>query len=1284
MSAQKWTNEQLEAITARDSNLLVSAAAGAGKTAVLVERLIKIITDQESPVDVDKLLVVTFTKAAAAEMRERTGQAIARELTKNPGSKHLHRQSTLLNRASITTLHSFCLDITRNFFYLLDLDPAFRIADDTEGALLRAEVLDQLFEEKYAAEDKEFLALVDAYGGDRDDAYLKDIVFNLYEFSTSNPWPADWLSGVAGLYKSEPGVMLDNHPWGQAVLSWAADELESYLIKLNRVLALANSPGGPQTYHDTIVDDIAVVEELLRGVKSSWKAGYEAFQEMAYSKLKACRSKDVDERLKERVKKIRDEAKKGVEGLKSQIFYRPQEELLDDLAKMSGLIEKLVSLVLEFRESYQAAKVEKGIVDFSDLEHFCLKVLLDPASTPDNIIPSSVALELRTYYHEVIVDEYQDTNLVQETILSLISRQGEDKPNLFMVGDVKQSIYRFRLADSDIFEGKYRDFQKGGSNRVIDLTRNFRSCKTVVDGVNFVFRQIMAGQVGRLVYDKQAELVCGTTYPQPTRGKSPEEEPVELHILEKKAALEEGGLIINDKTETADGDENSEEESLDAVQREARLIAWRIQQLFEPEQAGETAAQVFDKALGAYRPIQYRDIVILMRATRGSDSIYIEELRKAGIPAYAELGTGYFDATEVETVMSLLRVIDNPRQDIPLAAVLRSPIGGFSAEELAEIRLLSEKGDFYEALVKAGEPGKSDLAETKADEQELLEVEKQAQSETDELGSLSADGQVQAKIQLFLTRLDKWRTMARQGSLADLIWHLYEQTGFYAYTGGMPGGSQRQANLRALYDRALQFEATSFRGLFRFLRFIDKFRESGQDLGTARAIGEQEDVVRIMSIHKSKGLEFPVVFVTGLGRKFNTSDLRRKALLHKELGLGLPVVDTKLRLTYPSLAQLAIKRRLYTELLEEEMRILYVALTRAREKLILVGSVRELPKAVEKWCQNINHDRWALPLADVAAASCFLDWLGPVVARHTHGEPLRNGVGIAESPHRVTGSDSSLWQVHWHEILPELQTVTPEAANEELWNLVRNLEPVPLTAGLREVIDPGLSWQYSYSGIVTKAAKAAVSEVKRKFADFRQDDEALPLYSKAIYDRPAFLRKKKGLSPSEIGTATHIVMQHLDFNHTMSSADVKLQVEALVSSEILTPQQGEAVDLEAVRGFVSSPLGQRVLSAQKVRREIPFTLSLPASKVYEDVDPASKEMVVVQGVIDLLIEEADGLVLIDYKTNRVASVEALDDIAAEYAGQMSLYKMAIEKSLRKTVKEKFLYLFSVGKELKLT
>ncbi|PKM42659.1 MAG: helicase-exonuclease AddAB subunit AddA [Firmicutes bacterium HGW-Firmicutes-8] len=1279
MSNPNWTEEQLDAVTARNCSLLVAAAAGTGKTAVLVERIIRRITDSQDPVDIDKLLVVTFTKAAAAEMRERVNRAIVKELNKFPESRHLNRQLTLLNRASITTLHSFCLDIVKQYFYCLDLDPSFRVADDTEAALLRLETLEELFEEHYTSGLDDFLNLVDSYGGDRNDNNLQEMILTLYEFAVSNPWPEEWLNGMAQNYTCREEVPLSRTAWGRTLTRWLEIQLQGCRMKLERAAKLASSPDGPAVYLDNLGSDMSLVDDLLSANDIGWEELYNIISLAKFNKLKPCRDKFADDSLLKSVKKMRDEVKKTVNNIKSEFFFRPPEQLTADLNRVAPFVETLAQLVTEFRARYAKAKAARALVDFADLEHFCLQILTDKSSSSDMIVPSEIALGLRKQIVEVLVDEYQDINAVQESVLELVSRARPETPNLFMVGDVKQSIYRFRLAEPALFMEKYLSYsrERNAPDRGIDLTRNFRCRQEVVDAVNFIFRQLMTAGAGEISYDQKAELVCGAHYP-PTDSKIiTTAGPAELYLIEKKPhntnkGLTDNGLIDSSWTDDDTADDDSAD--LDAIQREARLTAGRIKEMVNGNsvQPGPEFF-VYDRQDANYRPVRYRDIVVLLRAARNTADTFLEEFRLAGIPAYADLGTGYFEAIEIETMMSLLKIIDNPRQDIPLAAVLRSPVVGLNAEQLAAVRLRDTLGQLYDAVQKSAR-----------------------------LGENGVDLQLQG----FLNRLEEWRTLAHQGPLAQLIWLLYNETRYYAYVGGMPAGAQRQANLRALHDRARQYEATSFRGLFRFLRFINHLRETGNDLGSARSLGENEDVVRVISIHKSKGLEFPVVIAAGLGKQFNTADFRKKALIHKELGVGLPVVDHDLCLSYPSIAQAAVKKRLQMESLAEEMRILYVALTRTKEKLILVGSVNNIKNAAARWCENVGVEGWPLPDPDLSAARCFLDWICPAVARHPDGAVLRNLSSCGISPVEPFSSDPSRWQVYFPEaswISPHFVAETPRKStsafrqNREapdpgmtgpeavLIESVRRLEQVNSAGKHKLSLNACLSWEYPFRKVAGKPVKASVTEVKRRFAGESGGDETYPLWTAgktSPLKRPVFLQQaSSSLSAAERGSALHLVMQHIDLTGGLNEAGIRAKLEAMVADEFLTKEQAGAVNLQWILKFFQSPLGLRIANAVDVKREIPFTMLVPAHKVYDDLDSSDREQLLIQGVIDCLFDEGDGYVIVDYKTD-TARLGQVEETIRKYGGQLNLYAAAIETILRLPVKEKYLYMFATGQEIK--
>jgi len=1246
----QWTVEQREAVTSRGGNLLVAAAAGAGKTTVLVERIIRRVTDPVQPVDVDRLLVVTFTNAAAAEMRDRIGRALAQELSQRPGSKHLHRQMALLGRACISTMHSFCLDLLRQHFYRLDLDPAFRIADETEASLIQTEALEELFEQRYTGGDNlPFTALVDSYGGKRDDTVLQELVLDAFRFARSTSAPEEWLEKLPENFHLPPAATLDQLPWSDALKKALEVELAGALSALDLALRLARRPDGPGIYLSNLEVDREMVSRLYRACSANapWADLHTLFNDTGFNKLKPCKKEDVDQRLAEQVKKLRDGTKKKIFGLRTEYFSRPPEELLADLRSVAPLVKELAGLVRDFGEAYRKAKAARGVVDFNDLEHYCLQVLEEQGS--QGPVPSQAALELQDRFVEVLVDEYQDTNAVQEAILQLVSRQGGGDSNLFMVGDVKQSIYRFRLTEPRLFLEKYMGYpsEKGGPERRLDLSRNFRSRRGVVDAVNFLFRQLMTPAVAEMAYDANAELVYGANYPTAPGELVGADETVEIHLIERNVPAEEPGEADGIASEEAEdgageGDEEVEEE-LDAVQKEARLIAARIQELVNGAPGGEPGLTIYDKESKTCRPLTYRDVVVLLRATAGYANSFMEEFRQMGVPAYAELATGYFEATEVETVLSLLKVIDNPRQDVPLAGVLRSPVVGLEAADLAKIRLISRRGDFYEAVVAA---------------------------------AISDQGVLSERLTDFLKKLECWRTATRQGTLADLIWDIYRETGYYDFVGGLPGGGQRQANLRSLHHRARQYEATAFRGLFLFLRFIERVRDGGRDLGAARALSEKENVVRIMSVHKSKGLEFPVVFVAGLGKKFNVKDLNKTVLFHKDLVLGPQLVDAEARITYPTVAKLALRQRLKREALAEEIRILYVALTRAREKLILVGSARNLPECARRWCGSVGMGDWALPDGELAGARTYLDWLIPAVARHKDGVEIRK-LGLCEDhPPEIVAADSSSWKVFFPE--SRARVGAGKETDTELFSKIRRMESLDPSGPLAEIIKTRLEWSYPAAGMLGRAAKASVTDLKRKFDLLAAGEEQWQRdFRPPIGGRPLFMQEERGLTAVEVGSALHLVMQHLDLKNALDTSAIREFVADMVVRELLTHEQAEAVPVEQITAFFAGPLGGRVLAGREVLRELPFTLAVPAGEIYPDLGESFTERVVVQGVVDCLVDEEDGYLLLDYKTDRIPRGQ-LEQAAGRYRGQLNLYAKAVESILGRKVKEKHLYLFNLG------
>jgi ATP-dependent helicase/nuclease subunit A len=1300
-----WTDDQWDAISIHGHDMLVAAAAGSGKTAVLVARIIRRISNEQEPVDVDRLLVATFTNAAAAEMRHRISEALEKALQQNPDSDHLRRQLALIGRASITTLHSFCLDVIRTHYQQVGLDPGFRIANETESDLMRQDIIEELFEEQYGAaeEDGDFWRLAEWFGGEKSDDALFRLVQRLYDESRSHPWPNKWLKDAAAMFERDEAAP---NPWLPGLLSSVKLELQGIVASLQEAIRLIGQPGGPQPYLSNLNEDLETIQYLQQVADYSWEHLYDSFQGASFGKLKPCKGDDYNKDLQEQVKELRNRAKDQLSDLAEELFARTPQQYDEELVVLAPVMKALVELIIEFGRRYQKEKRSKGLVDFSDLEHFCLQILSEENTESGELLPSLIAQGYRERYVEVLLDEYQDTNRVQETIVAFISRQ--QPGNRFMVGDVKQSIYRFRLAEPGLFLEKYKNYPTDYNvpGQRIDLAKNFRSRTSVVDGVNYIFKHLMGETVGEISYDDRAQLIYGADYyPAWSRGLNGSE-AIELLLLdrsEEKPDLDaEGTDRESASVDSASGssfDTFSEKEGADSgfdpaaearemetAQLEARLIAAQIRKL--TGQTGEGIFQVYDKTTGDKRNIVYRDIVILLRATQQWSPVLIEELRLQGIPAYAELNTGYFSAMEVETLLSLLQIIDNPFQDIPLASVLRSPIVQLSTEQLALIRIANRQDSFYEAVCAYASAG-SAADMSAADLMDQLQ-------QTDE----SYDRGLQSKLRGFLKQLNEWRQEAKQGALADLIWSIYRTTGFYDFIGGLPGGQQRQANLRALYDRARQYEATSFRGLFRFLRFVERMKDSGGDLGTARALGEQEDVVRIMTIHKSKGLEFPVVFAAGLSKRFNLRDLTDPFMVHKDLGFGPRFTDAAARISYPTLPWLAIRRKLRMEMIAEEMRVLYVALTRAREKLYLLATIKGADKLLQGWSRYLEHDSMLLPDDAVSKGRSYIDWIGPALMRHPDGAMLRTQAGAAQRLPACVSDDASKWLIHL--IRPESVAALTQAAasftvDEQRKQAVLHLEPVEEEGRYWEFqVTHKLSWNYPHTAASTTLSKTSVTELKRQSEHYRLlqresgelgfPEAAAQIDQPMIARRPRFMEQKK-MNAAERGTVFHAVMQHMPLTHEPSVGDVEDKLADMLQRELLTAEQMKLIDPQVIVAFFSSSVGQRLIRASEVYREVPFSYGLPALEASTDTDSDSLvgETILLQGMIDCLFVEEDGLVLVDFKTDRLTGDDeaSLEAVKERHRVQIELYAQAIETIWKRKVMGAYIFLFDGARVLEL-
>lgn len=1315
MTSIRWTGEQRKAIETRNGNLLVSAAAGSGKTAVLVERIIQMLLDRQNPVDLDRLLVVTFTDAAAGEMRHRVGAALAGALQEQPDSELLQRQLFLVPRANIGTLHSFCSEVIRSHFYLLKLDPGFRVMDENEAAMLRVEIIEAMLEECYeehrdAPPESPFLQLARTMAGRHgDDRELVQLILRLYEFAHSMPRPGAWLNSVAAMLEQSVARSWEEQAWVKDWRDMLRLEFENWRDDLEQALRLADGPGGPSGYTARLAEDAAGVCEVLQLLDGPFDGLKSALERLTnWSALPRARKGESQEEIKKKVQELRDGVKKRSAAIYKDCFSRSTGDMLGDLLRAAPLVRALVDLTLRFKKAYLNKKLDRAVVDFSDLEHLALAVLaqnaeesnwgaepLDDPAAP--LLPSGVALEYREYFSEVLVDEYQDINGVQEAVLRLVAR-GD---NRFLVGDVKQSIYRFRLADPTVFLGYYHSFGSiddqaagGGAGLRLDLRSNFRSRPEILNTVNYLFGRLMNEQVAELAYDDRARLNPGAGSPGgdsgkkncgenagegggKASGKEEEESPVEFHLLEHYGQPDSG--MGEESAEAEDAAAETEAlDDLDLVRLEARWVADRINRM------------VREGGAGGLRQVTWRDIVVLMRSPRGRAGIYLEEFRRSGIPAYADGGGGYFDAPEVQTVIALLQIIDNPVRDIPLAAVLRSPIVGLDAARLAQIRLACPRGDFYSAVRQVAS------------------------------GAGEVDRELMHDLKRFLERLDGWRDLASRISPAELLEELYRQTGYCDLVGAMPGGAARQANLRALVDRARRFEGTVYRGLFRFLRFVEQVRETGGDMDAARSLGENEDVVRLMSVHRSKGLEFPVVVVAGLGRGFNFMDLRRNPLLHRRLGCGPVIVDLERGIKYPTVLQRVIKQRMRLETLAEEMRLLYVALTRAREKLIITAAIKDLDKAVQEWGRRGLAAPAEGPLSAplLAGAKTPVGWLGPALWSHAAMSPVMNQ--MLSQPDETAGAGTCDWRVFlWPaaalKYLRETDQTGDEPESETWLEFLRRLEPLPeewlrqqeesWSGENKELLGAGelhdrLLWMYPHLELAGLPTKVTVTEWRHRQEELEEDSMeaepgiALPLPGRETPDAtgaaelppgfnlPAFYTGS-GFDGAEKGRVAHLIMQNLSLDRPLDQAGIEQQLESMVNRKIISAGQRGLVPVGQIARFFKTPLGLRLINAAgagRLWREVPFTTGIEAAELYPDQAgkiPAG-EIILLQGVIDCLLVEKDGLVVIDYKTDRL-SENQIEEAANRYKVQLELYARAAGSIAGAPVLEKYLHFFSINK-----
>lgn len=1270
----KFTPEQQRVIELHNSNILVSAAAGSGKTAVLVERIIRMICDGEHPADIDRLLIVTFTNAAAAEMRERIAAGITARLEADPGNEHIQKQSALLHNAQITTIDSFSLFLIRNHFNEIGLDPDFRVADEGEIKLLQQEVLAQLLEDAYAGQfvpeaPEQFHACVEYFCPGGRESVLEQHILNLSRYAGSFPWPAEWLEERKNDYAAGDMEALVHSDYGQYLTERVNRTVEGCLEKLREVKRLCELPDGPYMYGELTEAEIEQLERLTSCKDLEEQAA--KVPAVTFARLPSKKDDSVDPAKRELAKAIRNSVKDTLSDLSESYFKTPLELAVEQGKACREPLRMLLDLVLEFDRRLLAAKQERHLIDFSDMEHYALQILLkrekveetgsigtDRAKTKYRIVPSDVAMEYRQYFQEILIDEYQDSNLVQEYLLSAISGEEEGRYNRFMVGDVKQSIYKFRLARPELFLEKYDTYQETGDLCRIDLAKNFRSRIQVVDAVNDVFSRIMSREIGGIAYDDKAALYPGAVYPA-------QEDPAygsELLLIRKpeKGEREESGI----------GEQHAEGAGVlvdydNVRQLEALAIAARIKQL-------KGSLQVMEKSAGELRPVRYSDMVILLRTTSGWDEEFKKILEQQGIPVYITSKTGYFGALEVQELLQFLRVLDNPRQDIPLFGVMQSIFGGFTQEEIAQIRSGGEghsrkRMTLYEALKEVAQSGRT--------------VEEGEEISAGE--SAGEEAELSQKADTFLQRIGHYRDLTPFTSIRDLLQRILDDYDYLNYVTALPAGSKRRANVEMLLTKASAFEKTSYFGLFHFIRYMEQLEKYDVDYGEADTLDENADVVRIMSIHKSKGLEFPVVFVSGLSKRFNMQDANQSLIVDMDLGVAVDYVDSVRRIKNKTLRRTVLSAKMKEDNLAEELRVLYVALTRAREKLILTAV---LDKADEKWelAQMTGQER--LTYLDFCEAGSYMDFLLPILPK--------TGIAVKILRTEDLAAEELGEQLRMGDRREQLRLIacgeTPLTGDPE--------ENERKLMHLRE----RFAYQYPHPGLQKLYTKTTVSELK--IAAMAEKDEAAfhTFEEKEVVPYiPGFRREQEKVSGAVRGNAFHRVMELLDFMYVfvesglfekcpgdyetyrkrLDAERLKNRLEEFLQRETislrLTEEYAKAVSLPKILNFLEQELAYRMWRAQEqglLYREQPFVLGIDAKRL--DPDLPEGEKVLIQGIIDVFFIEDGEIVLLDYKTDVIDSLEALWN---RYNVQIQYYEEALTKLMQMPVKERILYSFYLEK-----
>ena len=1175
-----WTKEQQKVIDQRDADILVSAAAGSGKTAVLVERIIQKITDEEHPLDVDRLLVVTFTKAAAGEMRERIAAALDKKVQESPQNQHFVRQLSLIHKAQITTIHSFCMSLIRDYFYVLGIDPNIAPGEEGQLSLMREQILDEILEEAYEKRDPQFIELVESYSPGRNDKELGQYILNLYEKARSHVQPEAWLQDARENLQVETLEDLEKSPMVKMIWKDASGIFENALAILKEALETAAAEGGPYFYLKQLKQD----EEILNGFAEAESFGEccQLFETFEKPRLNRRRKKTdvIDPKLQERCKGLRNHAYNLVEEMRGAYFYLSMGDILRELKIVRRPLEALIGLTEEFMERYSQRKIRENLMDYDDMEHFALRLLIDHWDENDNPVPSQIALEKSMDFEEIYIDEYQDSNFIQDAILRSVSREAEDGHNMFMVGDVKQSIYSFRLARPELFLEKYHRYQGPEKEyQLIELRNNFRSRREVLQFTNDIFYQIMHESLGNIEYTKEAALVPTMEFPE-SSGMTAE-------------------ILLIDQEEVSQSEEN-------ALVLEARMIAGKIKEMVD----GEDPLMVMgedEQGNRVLRNVCYKDIVILLRSMKGKAEVFQKELMDAGIPAFCDNQTGYFDTVEIRTLLSLLSVVDNMYQDIDLAAVLRSPIIGMTEEDLGWLKIKGKSEHLYGCLTAV---------------QDQMPLAKKALN--------------------YLEHLREEKTCL---PLNELIWLALDESGYFYYAGSMPQGKKRQGNILMLIEQAKAFENNQVKGLFHFVRYMKQRREYNMDFGEASVLGEDQDLVRISSIHKSKGLEYPVVFVSNLHKRFNQQDSSGKIIFHPDYFVGADMIDPVHRIRRTTILKSMICRQMKKEALGEELRVLYVAMTRAKEKLILTGiKTKEIDWNRKKEISYI----------DLLESNSYYDWISKALV-HVPTEDFQL---------QIYHLEDFAWQQEKEEIERQLdkQIFLARIAGEE----ESRQEEI---RRLRETF----AYQYVNQAETRGQLKYSVSEIKRMSQTADEEEETMFPAREPEKRIPKFISQEKKISAVSRGTAVHKVFELLDLGRTYSYGELDEQIRLWISQGAIGEEYDKVIWRKDILAFLESDLGKRVRKAasqKKVWKEKQFVMGVPFSEMSEDEESSS--YVVVQGIIDLYFEEEDGLVLVDYKTDRIKDQDS-SILVRRYKVQLDYYRRALEQMTGKKVKECYIY-----------